>query len=163
MEFQVPQFIDQKPKIVGFLTLQQFFYVGGAALLGYISFQIFNLFFAVVATVILGLIGVAFAFVKINGQDFPSIVASAFSYFWQPRTYTWQRVNPTTTIELDKFNKIDSLRHKMGLEERLKNVALSVTTGRIFAPKTPAGGETRGYETVVYLTGERKQAKRVDY
>lgn len=50
----------------------------------------------------------------------------------------------------------------MGLEERLKNVALSVTTGKMFAPKTPKG-EAQGYETVVYLTGERKQAKRVDY
>lgn len=162
MEFQVPQFIDQKPKIVGFLTLQQFFYVGGAALLGYISFQIFNLFFAVLITFVVGTIGLSLAFLKINGQDFPKIMASAFSYFWQPRTYTWQRINPTTTIELDRFNSIENLRKKMSLEERLKGVALRVTTGKFFAAKPPKG-EARGYETVVYLTGERKQAKRVDY
>ncbi len=160
--FQVPQFIDQKPKIVGFLTLQQFFYVGGAALLGYISFQIFNLFFALIITIIVGILGVAFAFVKINGQDFPKIVASALAYFWQPRVYTWQRINPTTTIELNKLNDIENLRHKMSLEERLKSVALSITTGKFFTPKA-AKGEEQGYETVVYLTGERKQAKRIDY
>ncbi len=162
MEFQIPQFIDQKPKIVGFLTLQQFFYVGGAALLGYIFFQIFSLFFAVLLTFVFGAVGLSLAFLKINGQEFPKIMASALAYFWQPRTYTWQRVNPTTTIELDQFNDIENLRKKMSLEERLKGVALRVTTGRFFAPKVPKG-ESRGYETVVYLTGERKQAKRVDY
>jgi hypothetical protein len=160
--FQIPQFIDQKPKIVGFLTLQQFLYVGGAALLGYISFQIFNLFFAIIITVLVGMIGVAFAFIKINGQDLPKVVASAFTYFWRPRVYTWQRINPTTTIELSKMNDIDNLRHKMGLEERLKNVALRITTGKFFTAK-PQKGVEQGYETVVYLTGERRQAKRVDY
>lgn len=162
MNFQVPQFIDQKPKIVGFLTLQQFFYIGGAAILGYISFQIFNLFFAVILTIVFALVGVAFAFVKINGQEFPKVVSSAFAYFWQPRVYTWQRVNPTTTIDLGKMNDIEDLRHRMGLEERLKNVALRITTGKIFAaPKEK--GQPQGYETVVYLTGERRQAKRIDY
>ncbi len=160
--FQIPQFIEQKPKIVGFLTLQQFFYVGGAALLGYISFQIFNLFFAVIVTVIVGMIGLAFAFLKINGQEFPKIVTSALTYFWQPRVYTWQRINPTTTIDLNKLTDIENLRHKMGLEERLKNVALNITTGKFFALKAQKG-EEQGYETVVYLTGERKQAKRIDY
>lgn len=163
MEFQIPQFIDQKPKIVGFLTLQQFFYVGGAALLGYISFQIFSLFFAVIVTFIFGAVGLALAFLKINGQEFPKVLTAALSFFWEPRTYTWQRINPTTTIDLDKMNDIENLRHKMSLEERLKNIALNVSTGKFFSPKTAKRGEVQGYETVVYLTGERKQAKRVDY
>jgi hypothetical protein len=160
--FQVPQFIEQKPKIVGFLTLPQFLYVAGGALVGYISFYVFNFFLAVIITFIFGLLGVAFAFVKINGQSFPQVVTSVFGYFWQPRLYTWQRQTKEETLDLSKIEEIENLRNRMSLQEKLKSAALSIATGKFFKPKE---NQNKGdkYETVVYLTGERGTAKKVDY
>jgi hypothetical protein len=49
----------------------------------------------------------------------------------------------------------------MSIQDKLKSIALRVSTGKFFSrAENQAGGE---YETVVYLTGERRQAKRVDY
>lgn len=161
MNFQVPQFIDQKPKIVGFLTLPQFLYLAGAALIGYGSFYVFNFFFAILITVIVGMAGIGFAFVKINGQEFPKVIVSIFGYLWKPRLYTWQRQTIQESVNL---GEIENLRNKMSLQEKLKSVALNITTGKLFKPRDAnqeEGGEK--YETVVYLTGERKSAKRVDY
>jgi len=158
MEFQVPQFIEQKPKIVGFLTLYQFFYVAGAALVAYISFRVFNIFLAVIITLIAGALGTAFAFVKINGQEFPKTIAAIFGYLWGPRIYTWQRLSPQESVKLDE---IENLRSKMSLQEKLKSITLSIATGKFFKPTK--GEEEEKYETVVFLTGERGKAKRIDY
>ncbi len=162
MEFQVPQFIEQKPKIVGPLTLSQFFYLAGAAIVSFVSFRIFTFFLWLLITLIFGAVGVTLAFVKINGQPFPKLIGSAFNYFWGPRVYTWQRKAPQTTIDLQKIEEIENLREHMRVQERLKNMALSVMTGKFFLKKPETEDQNR-YETVVYLTGERKQAKRVDY
>lgn len=159
MEFQVPQFIEQKPKIVGFLTLYQFFYVAGAALVAYISFRIFNIFLALVVTLFAGALGIAFAFVKINGQEFPKTIAAIFGYLWGPKIYTWQRQMSQESIKIDE---IENLRSKMSLQEKLKSITLSITTGKFFKPTGSSEGEEK-YETVVFLTGERGRAKKVDY
>ncbi len=159
MNFQVPQFIEQKPKIVGFLTLFQFLYLAGVALLGYVSFYVFNFFLALIITVFAGLVGLALAFVKINGQEFPRIVIAVFSYLWNPKIYVWQRQTLQSSVNI---KEMENLRNKMGLQEKLKSVALNITTGKFFSRKQKAGDEEK-YETVVFLTGERKTAKRVDY
>jgi len=159
MEFQVPQFIDQKPKIVGFLTLFQFLYLAGAGVIGYASFYVFSFFIALLITIVVGIVAIAFAFVKINGREFPRLVADAFGYVWNPRVYTWQRISPQTSVN---FEEIENARGRMSLQEKLKSVALSVTTGKFF--KSASGsGDGEKYETVVYLTGETGRAKRVDY
>jgi hypothetical protein len=160
MNFQVPQFIDQKPKIVGFLTLPQFLYLAAAALVGYGSFYVFNFFIAIFITAVVGTLGIGFAFVKINGQEFPKVIVSIFGFFWKPRLYTWQRQTAQESVNL---GDIENLRNKMSLQEKLKSVALNITTGKLFKPRDTdqEGGDK--YETVVYLTGERKSAKRIDY
>jgi hypothetical protein len=160
MEFQVPQFIEQKPKIVGFLTLPQFLYIAGAGLIGYLSFNVFSFFLALIISVIAGVLGVAFAFIKVNGQEFPRVAASIFGYFWQPRLYTWRRETPKTSIDLDE---VENLRNKMSLQEKFKSVALEIATGKFFKGREKTNGDDEKYETVVFLTGERGRAKRVDY
>lgn len=159
MNFQVPQFIEQKPKIVGFLTLPQFLYVAGAALLGYLSFNIFSFFLALLITVVVGSLGIAFAFVRVNGQEFPKVVSAAFGYVWNPRIYTWQRQTPQESVNVDE---IENIRNRMSLQEKLKSMTLSITTGKFFRPAERTE-EGERYETVVYLTGERSKARRIDY
>jgi hypothetical protein len=51
----------------------------------------------------------------------------------------------------------------MGIEEKLKSIALQITTGKFFTQLgTPRNSNTE-YQVVTYLTGEKKVAKRVDY
>ncbi|MFB6212783.1 MAG: PrgI family mobile element protein, partial [Candidatus Magasanikbacteria bacterium] len=51
-KFQVPQFIEQKPKIVGPLTLQQFIYLASAAAVSFLSFYMFSPLFSVIITIV---------------------------------------------------------------------------------------------------------------
>jgi len=103
------------------------------------------------------------AFVKVNGLPFPKILEAAFLYFWQPRLYTWQRPAKESVIDLSNLEKVEEMRQNMTLQEKLKSIALKVTTGK-FLPR-PAGevGKKERYQVVTFLSGEKKIAKRVDY
>ncbi len=163
MEFQVPQFIEQKAKIVGPLTLVQFFYVAGAGAVSFIAYNILSPFLWVIITlIVLGIAG-TLAFVKINGQEMIKVLGSITKFYFAPRMYTWQRQTAKTTLELSDED-IESLRKNMSIGSKLKSLALKVSVGRILGKDQPKEGDREGhYEVVTYLTGERKVAKRVDY
>ena len=90
-QFQVPQFIETESKIIGPLTIRQFIYIGVAGLLSFFLFFILKIFFWAVATILLGLIAMAFAFIKYNGRPLATVLKSAFIYYWNPRLYLWKR------------------------------------------------------------------------
>ena len=161
--FQVPQFIEQEAKIVGFLTLKQFLYLAGAAIISFIAFSIFNFSLGFMVTLVVGGFGIGMAFVKINGQDLPKILTSALNYLWQPRIYTWQRIMSEKTIEFSDFEKIEEMRKNMTLQEKIKSVAQDITTGKFFSVQQRKREGKDQYEIVTYATGERKIAKKVDY
>ena len=160
--FQVPQFIEQKPKIIGPLTLEQFFYLGGAGVLSFFSFYVFNFFLSLILTVIFLSAAIALAFVKVNGQGMPATIKSALSYIWRPRTYTWQRAITETVLDTSELEKLEETRSNMSIQEKLKSIALGVTTGKIFSPKKWRE-EGERYQGVTHLTGEKEKAKKVDY
>ena len=160
--FQVPQFIEQKAKIIGPLTLGQFFFVAAAAAISLGSFYVFDFFLAFLVSAIAVAIGIALAFVKINGQSLPNMFLSAMNYWWHPRTYTWQRISPQKTIEISSLEKIENLRKKIGVQEKLKSIALSVVT-RGGLSKSLRNKNNEEYQTVTFITGERRRAKKVDY
>ena len=164
MNFQVPQFIEQKPKIVGFLTLPQFLYLAGAAAISFAAFYVFNFFLWLIVTAAAGAIAIAFAFVKVNGQEFFKVAIAAFGFFLKPRTFTWQRAAAQASLDTKSIEKLEALRRTMGLQERMRSITLAITTGKFlsaFSRSPKEGGER--YQTVTYLTGEKKVAKRVDY
>jgi len=165
--FQVPQFIEEKPKIISFFTLQQFLILGGAAIFSIILYYIFSMFlWAFLSALIVGS-ATALAFVKINGQELPKVAQSAFRYYWNPRRYVWQRAMEETSLDTGSVEKISSLRRAMSIQEKLKLITDSITTGKIFKPENslPEGTNLpKGkYEIVTYLTGEKRAAKRVDF
>ena len=89
-QFQVPQFITVEDRIIGPLTLKQFFYLlgaGGAATLGFIFLP---LFLFVVIAVPIALFFVVLAFGKVGDQAAPTIVSNALAYFLKPRLYLWR-------------------------------------------------------------------------
>ncbi len=162
--FQVPQFIDQTPKIVGPLTLKQFGFLAAAGLVSLIAYNIFNFFLWFMITVIVGVAAIALAFIKINGRDLPNVAYSAFFYLWKPRTYTWQRGQTNMEmIDTSSIDKIEAIRKKMGLEEKIRSVMLLVTASKERSEAMIRGEQARGYEEVRAFTGETEKAKRVDY
>lgn len=161
--FQVPQFIEQQPKIIGPLTLPQFLYLAAAGALSFIAFYVFNFFFWLMVTAVLIGTAIALAFVKINGQGLPKTLQSAFSYWWRPRTYTWQREIAKTTLDIKEVEKLEEIRNQMSIQEKLKSIALNITTGKIFSPKKLRKEQKDRYQIVTRLTGEREVAKKIDY
>ncbi|HDY73240.1 MAG TPA: PrgI family protein [Candidatus Jorgensenbacteria bacterium] len=165
-QFQVPQFIEEKPKIVGPLTLTQFFYIGGAAAIGILAFYTINIpFLSFLIAAIVGAVGLSLAFVKINGLPLPSLIGAALTYWQKPKRYAWKRELPTVTIDASSAERIHVMRQNMSLQEKIKTAALNVTTGAIplFRKKDKQRGQRNEYQVVSYLTGERRLAKRVDY
>lgn len=89
-QFQVPQFITVEDRIIGPLTLKQFFYLLGSASVGLIGWFWLNIFlFVFLALPVAGLF-LAMAFAKINGLPLPIIIMNAVSYYLQPRLYLWR-------------------------------------------------------------------------
>jgi|GEM_PF-533671 hypothetical protein len=168
MNFIVPQFIDEKPKIVGFLTLQQFFILAAGGIVCYIAWSVFTVFVAILVTAVVGSIAVAAALGKVSGQSVFSLLLAALKHAWNPRTYTWQRKFAETTLDTSGVEKIEAMRKTIGIEGKLKSLALAVTTGKIFSGLSqPSAGRTadekQRFQVVSYLTGEKKVAKRIDY
>ena len=93
-QFQVPQFITVEDRIIGPLTLKQFFY-----LLGAVSILLLGWFFLyaplfIILAVPLGGLFVGMAFVKINERPLPTIFVNAINYYLKPRLYLWRHAAP---------------------------------------------------------------------
>jgi|GEM_PF-4104103 len=89
MQFQIPQFIETESKIIGPLTLKQFGYIAGAGLIIFLLFFTLKMIVWIFLSVIIGSLGLALAFLKYNGQKFPSILISILKYIWKPKFYIW--------------------------------------------------------------------------
>jgi len=162
--FQIPQFIEEKSKIIGPLTMRQFLYVVGAAGLSIVANYMFPFFLWVLITAIAAGVALSFAFIKINGQPLPSVLVAAILFWQRPKIYVWQRKDPTTTLDVSALERIEALRRHMSLQEKIRSVTLSITTGNIpFFKKKKGGEQKEKYQVVRYLTGERRIAKKVDY
>lgn len=165
--FQIPQFIEEKPKIISFLTLKQFLMLGGAVVFSITIYYIFSLFLWFVLSAITLTVTLCLAFLKINGQEMTSIAKSAFAYFWNPRVYVWSRAMEETSIDTSSIEKLTLMRKTMGIQQKIKAIAEAITTGK--SPQqldeSGIGQKPRGgnYEVVTYLTGEKRVAKRIDY
>ncbi|HXF44227.1 MAG TPA: PrgI family protein [Candidatus Paceibacterota bacterium] len=161
--FQVPQFIEQKARIVGPLTLEQFLYMAVAGALSFISYYIFNFLFWFMISAVMFIIAIGLAFVKINGQSLPQVLKAGFLYVWNPRTYTWQRAVKIDKTDLSELEKLEEIRNRIGFQQKLKSIAQNIATGKIFSPKKLREEEGEQFQVVTRLTGEKEVAKRVNY
>lgn len=94
MQFKVPQNIDLEDKIVGPLTLIQFLYILGGALIDYILFQTvakasFAVFIVLASPI--SLVALALAFLKIQDQPLSHFIKAGLIYLQSPQTRLWQR------------------------------------------------------------------------
>ncbi|MDP1629319.1 MAG: PrgI family protein [bacterium] len=107
MQYQVPQFIEIEDKIIGPLTLKQFLYLAGPAVISFILFFALSFGIWLLLTIILGVLGLSLAFVKINGRPFINFLLSVFWYYFKPKIFIWKKAEPASpeTIETSYIEK----------------------------------------------------------
>ncbi len=106
MQFQVPQFIDRKPKIVGPLTFRQFVIVVLTAVSCYLFYLFLPTFFFLMASVTLvGAVG-SLTFLKINGQRLEKIVRNLLVYTISPKIFLWKRKVMPPRFVIKKMPKL---------------------------------------------------------
>jgi hypothetical protein len=176
MQFQVPQFIETEDHIIGPLTIKEFIYVCATCGFAMMLFFILNtVVWVIVATPIVAL-GLAMAFVKVNGRSFVYLVQAAAKFYWNPQLYVWQaehlKIERTTSRPAgggaaaiaDAFSV-----EKIAAGLSLKSAWRQVQTGSAAPPgqeafqKSLTGFKKESYEIMHRITGERKAARRVDY
>lgn len=110
MQFKVPQNIDMEDKIIGPLTLSQFFYLLFGGILIYILFNKLVLagltFVFIILAIPIGLFFFAMAFVKVQDRPFPSFVMAAIKYMSLPRARVWQHVPEKAASTIPKAQNI---------------------------------------------------------
>lgn len=168
--FQVPQFVDQKAKIIGSLNLLQFGYVAVAALAIFGMYYIFNFIVWLIISVPIAGAALFLSFAKVNGQESHKIVGSFFGYLLGSKNYVWQRQEIKISDAEPAKKPVEAVRAKISIQEKIKSIALSVTTGKLLNKhehphETPSGENTihEGYDIATFSTGEKKLVKRVDY
>ena len=103
MEFSVPQFIEEAPKIVGPLTWRQFLFIGGAAAsVLVLYFIIQHILVLLLITVFLMGIAVSLAFIKIEGKDLLTVFMNFLAFFFSSKLYVWRKTKIRPRIVLRK-------------------------------------------------------------
>jgi hypothetical protein len=159
MEFQTPQFIEEKAKIIGPLSLNQFIFFLIAAGISFIAYQFFEFFIWLIITLIVFGLAIFLAFVKINGEPSNKIILHFFKFTVNPKIYVWQRQISEKKIELTE-NEIQDIRKKISFSEKLNSFSLKTLVGKIILPPEE---KKKDYEIVTFITGEKEKARRVDY
>jgi len=94
MRFTVPQFIEYESKIVGPLTFKQFLFVGSAFVICFIvkfAFPTISFLNFILICLVVGGLGVALAFLKINGKSLPAILVDFLNFNISTKKYLWQK------------------------------------------------------------------------
>lgn len=107
MQFQIPQFIERETKVVGPFTFKQFIFVGVAGAILFVLYFTIPVWLFVIAAIVLGGGALAFAFVKVGGQDLLTLLKNFFGYFAGPRVYLWRKkaITPKLIKEKPKEKK----------------------------------------------------------
>ena len=98
MDFQVPQFIEREPKIIGPLTFKQFIVF---AILGGISFVLyFGLPKTIFYPLVLFLFGITAVLMLVKREGFPLyvIIERSFLFLFSPKLYLWREKEIMTSV-----------------------------------------------------------------
>lgn len=90
MRFQLPQFIETETKVVGPLTLKQFLWVAAGVAGVFALMAVVKGTIAIVLSVPVLVISLAFAFLKINNIPLINYISYALSYLISPKKYLYR-------------------------------------------------------------------------
>ena len=93
-QFQTPQFIEHKAKVIGPLTFRRAGYLGAPLVVVFVLYFLIAadnfIIFAAISVLLEGA-GVALAFVEVEGKTIPTVLMNALFFFTKPKTYIWKR------------------------------------------------------------------------
>ncbi|MBI1755091.1 PrgI family protein [Candidatus Azambacteria bacterium] len=132
-QFQVPQFIDVEDRILGPITMRQFFIMlipFGTGILLYFLFK----FWVVIIVTIPVIIGSAvFAFYRPYGMKFSRFFSSFLSYMMKPHMYLWKREEQARVVfENPAEASPHQEKEKIMGKSSLKTKKSSVETGSVY-------------------------------
>jgi hypothetical protein len=136
MRYKVPQKIDLEDRIFGPMTMKQFIYVFAGGTTAYLLFSSFAKYFSMAISLVLAsppaLLGLAFAFLKIQDRTFGAFLTSFLMYSLKPKIYLWQRTpDPQIEIERQKATKINLPKKKVDRSDLEKLALLLDTRGSL--------------------------------
>jgi len=118
-QFQVPQFIDVEDRILGSITMRQFFIMLIPLVVGGIFYFILDLWLTAILLIPTTIITAVFAFYKPNGLRFSKFLGSFIAYTFKPRLYVWKQEEKTRTLEsLEIKQKGVNLDKTQGLKNK---------------------------------------------
>ncbi|MDP3999441.1 MAG: PrgI family protein [bacterium] len=161
MQFQVPQFIETEDKIIGPLTLKQFLYFVAVGGISFILFFFLKTVIWLILTIFMAVFAAALAFIKINGRPLPKVLIAALFFYMKPRLFLWQReTKPAAEAPAEEGTALGNLWQKLNTS----TAPISKREKTLSRPSmvTRAKGK-EGFETLRKITGEKEEAKRVDF
>lgn len=139
-QFVVPQFLDVESKIIGPITARQFIILLATVLA---EFIIYSIFLSVLFMIVLGLptlvLGIVFAFARVNGQPFHFIVLNMIQTLRRPGIRVWDKKLTDQEIKA-RITKKKELpppeppRKRSMERSKLSELSLVINTGGVYNP-----------------------------
>ncbi|MDO8558705.1 MAG: PrgI family protein [bacterium] len=110
-QFTIPQFIEEKAKVIGPMTFQQFIYVGTAGAICFVFYFTIPFFFFIMVALVIFSFAIILAFGKSGGRPLPLVIKNAFVFKLRPKIYLWKKkVGPPLKLIMAKKPEITAIR-----------------------------------------------------
>ncbi|MFH1841257.1 MAG: PrgI family protein [Candidatus Nealsonbacteria bacterium] len=132
-EFTIPQFIEEKPKIVGPLNFKQFIFFGIAGIICFILYFTAPFYLFILGTIVLLLGAGALAFIKIDGIPLPTVILNFISFLFSSRIYLWRKkdISPRFVKKPKEIEEAEEGESdlKIAKKSQLKTLSTRIETG----------------------------------
>lgn len=95
MPFQIPQFIEREPKVVGPFTFKQFVYLAVPGAIAFFLYFTVSFTLFIVGTLVLGGLGFALGFLRLGAKSLPGLLMDVLRFSASPKTYVWKKGVPS--------------------------------------------------------------------
>jgi hypothetical protein len=136
MRFTIPQFIEHEAKIIGPLTLKQFMYLGFAGAICFVLYFIASKAIFFLSLFVLGGLGAALAFVKINNIPLPNFIFNFIKFKVSPKMYLWEKETEQKIVLKERIAvkkeevPEDELPLKIAGKSQLKNIKTRIEAAK---------------------------------
>lgn len=139
-QFVVPQFIDIEDKIIGPISARQFIILLAVLLIDTLLFKFLSIPKFLMTGLPLLIIGLTFAFVRVNSQPFHYFVLNIVQTMRKPRVRVWDKAisgaEARIFIKTEEAPPVIPPRSKPPMSSsRLAELSLVVNTGGVYNPE----------------------------
>lgn len=103
MQFQIPQFIEREPKVIGPFTFRQFVYIAIPSAIAFFFYFTAPFIVFIVAGAVLESAGLALAFLKTGGRSLPQMLTSALQFGISPKIYIWKKERAQSETQIKTY------------------------------------------------------------